>query len=208
VIVALNSLLLLKTISVWIDAAGPGAIWPWFTVIPGVAGIALLLVYVALPDLWMKRGPVPAAAPGPPTIRFEVPHYRRIGVALDFGEKDGKILSHAVALASHHEATLHLFHVVEGVGGMVHGSEAADVEAREDAQRLEGIAHQVAEAGVRVVTALGYGRVPDELVRLAVGEKIDLLVMGGHGHRGLQDLLFGASISEVRHRLSVPVLVV
>jgi manganese transport protein len=208
VIIALNTLLLVKTISGWIAAAAPGALWPWVTVVPGAVGIALLLGYVAMPDAWRKRPPVPAAAPGLPTVRFEVPHYRHIGVALDFGEKDGKVLSHAVALASQHGATLHLFHVVEGVGGIVLGPEAADVEAREDARHLEGIARQVEGEGVRVVTALGYGRVPEELVRLAEGEKIDLLVMGGHGHRGLQDLLFGASISEVRHRLTVPVLVV
>ena len=55
---------------------------------------------------------------------------------------------------------------------------------------------------------LGFGRVPTSSSRLAEQHKIDLLVMGGHGHRGLKDLLFGASISEVRHELSIPVLVV
>ena len=42
----------------------------------------------------------------------------------------------------------------------------------------------------------------------AAGKEVDLLVMGGHRHRGLKDLFFGASVSKVRHQLSIPVLVV
>lgn len=210
VIIALNTFLLVNTISAWIGEAGSGALWPWFTVVPGAAAIALLLIYVSLPDRLVGRRWVPPAAEptGMPPLRFEVPHYRRIGVALDFKEKDEVVLSHALALASQHRAKLHLFHVVEGVGGILHGKEAADNEAREDAAALTHIAAQLEKEGVEVVTALGFGLVPDQLVRLAESEKIDLLVMGGHGHRGLQDLLFGSSITVVRHRLAVPVLVV
>jgi manganese transport protein len=98
--------------------------------------------------------------------------------------------------------------VVEGVGGQVHGTDADDTEAREDAAHLNRIAEQVRAEKQEVVTALGYGRVPNALVTLAREQKIDVLVMGGHGHRGLQDILFGASISEVRHKLEIPVLVV
>ncbi|MBI3789170.1 MAG: universal stress protein, partial [Ignavibacteriales bacterium] len=55
---------------------------------------------------------------------------------------------------------------------------------------------------------LGYGNVPEQIVRLSKEHGIDLLVMGGHRHRGLKDIFFGASISKVRHALSIPVLVV
>jgi manganese transport protein len=34
------------------------------------------------------------------------------------------------------------------------------------------------------------------------------VVMGAHGHKGLKDIVFGATINEVRHTLDVPVLVV
>jgi manganese transport protein len=50
--------------------------------------------------------------------------------------------------------------------------------------------------------------VPKQLVKLSTENNIDLLIMGAHGHRGVKDLIFGASISEVRHALSIPVLVV
>jgi manganese transport protein len=137
-----------------------------------------------------------------------MPQYRRIGVALDYGMKDATVLSHALTLGKHHHAALYLFHVVEGVGGQLHGTDADDAEARDDAAHLDRIANQVRAEGLEVVTALGYGRVPNALVVLAGEQKIDVLVMGGHGHRGLQDILFGASISEVRHKLEIPVLVI
>ena len=85
---------------------------------------------------------------------------------------------------------------------------AYDDEARKDLERLNEIALQLRNTGLAVEPILGFGRVPEELVRLSKEQGIDLLVMGGHRHRGLKDIFFGASVSEVRHRLSIPVLVV
>jgi manganese transport protein len=111
-------------------------------------------------------------------------------------------------LAKHHGSVLYLFHVVEGVSGQIYGTKAYDDEARSDLEYLEVIAAQVRDSGVEVRAALGFGRVPLQIIRLARENNVDVLVMGGHGHRGLKDILFGASISEVRHQLSIPVLVV
>ncbi len=208
IVIGLNSMLLFTTIQRWVVGAGPDAIWPWLTVVPGAIAIALLLTYVALHDSLRGRKAVPAPAAEVSPLRVDVPRYRRVGVALDYGVTDSRVFSHALALAKHHRATLCLFHVVEGVGGQIHGTDAADLEAREDAAYLNSIAAQARAEGIEVVTALGYGRVPNALVTLAGEQKIDALVMGGHGHRGLQDILFGASISEVRHKLEIPVLVV
>ncbi|MBN9660169.1 MAG: universal stress protein, partial [Acidobacteria bacterium] len=46
------------------------------------------------------------------------------------------------------------------------------------------------------------------IVRFTRECKPDLIVMGAHGHKGLKDLVFGATINEVRHAVGVPVLVV
>lgn len=35
-----------------------------------------------------------------------------------------------------------------------------------------------------------------------------MLVMGSHGHRGVAGLVFGQTVSAVRHALGIPVLVV
>ena len=134
--------------------------------------------------------------------------YARIGVALDYGALDNKVLSHAQMLVKQHHASVALFHIVEGVSGQLYGQDADDAEARKDLERLELVATQLRKTGMKVTPVLGFGRVPDELVRLSKEQEIDLLVMGGHRHRGIMDIFFGASVSEVRHQLSIPVLVV
>ncbi len=118
------------------------------------------------------------------------------------------MLSHALPLARQHDAVVCLFHVVEGAAGVAFGSDAYDKEAREDEAYLNQLAVALGHRGVEVETFLGFGDVAKELIRMVQEEKIDILVMGGHGHRGLSDLLFGSTISPVRHELQIPVVVV
>jgi manganese transport protein len=206
IIVGLNANLVVQTISDWIADAGENELWLWVTVVPIAAGCGLFLLYVTFYDFFKrrKRGELPV----PETIDFHRQQYKRIGVSLDYGTLDVKVLTHAQSLAKQSGAEMYLFHIVEGVSGQLFGREAADEEAREDQQRLEALAEQVRQSGVLASAVLGYGDVPEQLVKLAKEYQIDLLVMGGHRHRGLKDLLFGASISKVRHRLSIPVFVV
>ena len=205
IIVGLNAKLVFGAISDWIADAGPNAFWIWVTVVPVAIGCALLLVYLSVPESWRRKKAAPRAAA--PVVLTEQ-KYSRIGVAVDYGVIDAKVLSHAQTLAHQHKAELFLFHIVEGVSGQLYGKDAYDDEARNDAEQLEGIAKQLQMAGIKSTPTLGYGRVPEQLVRLAEEHHIDLLVMGGHRHRGLMDLILGATVSKVRHRLSIPVLVV
>ena len=59
-----------------------------------------------------------------------------------------------------------------------------------------------------VDTALGYGDASAEIVNITRQKGIDLMVLGGHGHRGLLDLVHGATITAVRHDLNIPVVTV
>jgi manganese transport protein len=210
VIVGLNANLIINTVGDWIASAGPNAIWLWVTVVPFAVGCAFLLVYIAVPKSWRERKirrrvPVPMELPA----ISEVPErYAVIGAAIDYESPTERVLSHAQSLAVQHKASLYLFHVVEGASGLVYGSEAYDEEARKDREYLEAIATQLRGSGLEVTPVLGYGRPTTELIRLAKTHHVDLLVMGGHGHKYLADLLFGTTISKVRHELGIPVLVV
>jgi manganese transport protein len=205
IIVVLNGNLVGNTLTGWIHQAGGKGLWLWLTVVPITLGCALLLLYISLPKSWRRKEKGPAL---PSALELTSPQYSRIGVAIDYGEKDEKVLSHAQTLARQHGATIYLFHVVEGVSGQLYGPKAYDDEARQDRPRLEKVAQQLQGFGLEVQTALGFGYVPRELVRLAEENQVDLVVMGGHGHRGLKDIFFGATISKVRHALKIPVFVV
>jgi manganese transport protein len=206
IIVVLNAQLVISTVRGWITNMENGSTILWFTVVPLIAGIFILLIYISLPKSWRRRKPTMPSE----IERLEfVPHpYTRIGVALDLGAMDTKVLSHAQSLAQQNGAHLVLMHVVEGVGGQLFGKHAYDDETRDDMQHLEKHAEELRSTGIDVQAVLGFGRVPKEIIRIAQEQKIDLLVMGGHGHRGMKDLIFGTSISKVRHALKIPVLVV
>ena len=205
VILGLNVKLIADTILGWFEEAGSNTFWLWIIVVPVIVVCALLLLYISIPKSWKRKKSVPSPEP---TVALTQMHYSKIGVAIDYGIMDGKVLSHAQTLAVQHKAAVYIFHIVEGVSGQLYGKDAYDNEARKDQEHLEHLAAQLRQTGVEAFPMLGFGNVPKQLVKLANETKIDILVMGGHRHRGMKDIFFGASISEVRHKLSVPVLVV
>ncbi len=139
--------------------------------------------------------------------------FERIGVALEAKATDAAMLAEALALARANQAQLVLLHVVEGVGGQWYGPQTGDMESRQDQAYLDALVQRLRESpgakGVPAIRAvLGFGDVPKQIVRLARENQIDLLVVGGHGHKGLADLIHGQTINDVRHGLTAPILAV
>jgi manganese transport protein len=216
VIVVLNGKLVVEQIQEWIAASSQPALI-YLTAVPTAVALGCLLLYITLkPFIHLPpRETIPAwrklthfVRAKEDSLDLDVPRYRRLGVAVAFNDDDRKVLSHALPLARQHDAALCLFHVVEGAGSTVFGPEAYDTEAREDEEYLNRLATALGHKGVEVEVFLGFGDVPGELVRLALEQTIDVLVMGGHGHRGISDLLFGSTISPVRHELDIPIIIV
>jgi manganese transport protein len=73
---------------------------------------------------------------------------------------------------------------------------------------LKRVADALRADGLQATPLLGFGNVPREILRLVKESNVDCLVMGGHGHRGLGDVIFGTTISPVRHGLSIPMIIV
>ena len=206
IVIVLTVRLAIGSLADWISSAGNHAILLWLIVVPITILIFILLIYISLPKKWRRRE---HAMPSEiEQIESEQHPFTNIGVAIDLSEMDSKVLSHARTLAQQNSAHLVLIHVVEGVGGQIFGKNAYDNEARDDMKHLEGHAKQLRTSGLEVQAVLGFGRISKEIVRIADEQKIDLLVMGAHGHRGIKDIIFGTSITKVRHGLKIPVLVV
>lgn len=216
IIVVLNLKLVSEQFVKWVTQP-PQPLLIYMTVLAlGLAIVGLLLYVTLKPFVHMpRRESIPAWKKLEHFIRAEedkldldVPRYTRVGVAVAHGNEDKKVLSHALPLARQHDAVLCLLHVVEGAGGIVFGPDAYDTEAREDEQYMNQLARALGHRGVEVEFFLGFGDVIKELIRLVHEQHIDILVMGGHGHRGIADLIFGSTIEPVRHGLEIPVVIV
>ena len=81
-------------------------------------------------------------------------------------------------------------------------------EMKADRSYLEQTAAQLRAEGLSVSLHLALGDPPTEILKTAEAENCDLIAMTSHGHRLVGDLLFGSTIHEVRHRTSIPVLLV
>ena len=136
--------------------------------------------------------------------------YQHILIPLENSAADRIILDHVRPLVKLTGAKLLLLHVADGwVARNFNQLKLAESEEmKTDREYLEKVAGQLRDDGFTVETLLALGDPPDEILKVAEGEHCDLIAMAGHGHRLFGDLFYGSTITEVRHRTSIPVLTV
>jgi len=136
--------------------------------------------------------------------------YRKILVALENGPADEALVPHVSQLAQLCGAELLLVHVADGwvARNFDKLKLAESEEMRADRDYLESRARELRDAGLTVSARLAAGDPPAEILKTADEEQCDLIAMTTHGHRLIKDLLLGSTIDPVRHRASVPVLLV
>nr|HQV06899.1 universal stress protein [Chitinophagaceae bacterium] len=83
-----------------------------------------------------------------------------------------------------------------------------DLETRKDQEQLELYIAQLKEKNIIATGILGFNDRAREIARICNENKVDMLVIGAHGHKGIKDLLFGQTIDAVRHHVKIPVFVV
>jgi manganese transport protein len=130
-----------------------------------------------------------------------------VAVAIDFSSKDQQTISQALSIGGR-DARYLLVHIVESAGALMMEKDISDRESGEDQVQLERYIGALKAQGFEAEYALGFGKPSKEIPGIVTRFNSDLLVMGGHGHRGLKDLIFGETINAVRHRVKIPVLAV
>jgi manganese transport protein len=209
IVIGLNVVLIGMSMQEWAEAVSKdgGNAWLIYVTVGPIA--VLLAAFLGWIGLYPYRRQ-PAELPRGPALRepLAAVQYRNIGVAVELEGGDHAVLAQAVALARTHRARLIAVHVVEGPGAAVYGSETADEESRRDREIMLELVEQLRKDGLAADGVLGYGNPPEELVRVVNAEKLDLLVVGTHGHKFLADLALGQTVAPVLHKLTIPVLVV
>jgi len=136
--------------------------------------------------------------------------YKKILVALENSRADEALLPHVAELARLHHSQLLLVHVADGWVARNYDrlKLVESDEMKEDHAYLESTAERLRAEGLEVLTRLAAGDPPAEILKTADSEQCDLIAMTTHGHRLIKDLILGSTIDPVRHKASVPVLLV
>ncbi|HPH38518.1 MAG TPA: divalent metal cation transporter, partial [Sediminibacterium sp.] len=132
---------------------------------------------------------------------------QKIAVALDFTKADEKLIAHALAQGNT-EVEYQLIHIVESVSARYSNYSSDDAETRKDTERLNSYVSQLIQKGYKATAMLGYTHRVKEIVRLVNESNAEMLIMGAHRHSGIKDYVFGETIEDVRHQLTIPVLIV
>lgn len=207
VIVILNIKLVIEEIGGW--AKGSGGWYISVLIVPVAVLIGLFLLYIFIYPLFAKS-----------RISNNVPHgnamdilqadqisYARIGVPVDFSRNDLNTIRHAM-IQGGKEAEYHLIHIVETAAARYHGKATMDHETLSDEENLEKYCRNLVELGYHAIPHIGFGGAATAIAEITKNNNLELLVMGAHGHKGLKDLIFGTTVEGVRHKVTIPVLVV
>ncbi len=210
IIVSLNIKLVIDKISEWLSGDNaPGTLVSVLVIAVASASLLLLLYLIIHP--FIKKQVIPARqlphGAGVLIDRYKKITYQNIGLCIDFASKDAEVIQHALSQGGN-GMTLHLIHIVETAAARYTGGTVHDFETKQDENNLQNYVDQLSEMGFDARLHLGYGNVPDGIAKIVKENQIEFLVIGAHGHRGIKDLVLGTTVDALRHKISIPLLIV
>lgn len=138
---------------------------------------------------------------------------KKILFATDFSEGSSHALPYAVDMAKHYEAKLYFIHVIYDVAKTT-GWYVPHVSIDEIYKDIEKRAQVELEKSfveeMRGFKDIEYfvlrGTPHEELTKFAEDKKIDLIVLGTHGRKGIDRIIFGSTAEQVVRNALCPVL--
>jgi manganese transport protein len=211
IIIALNGNLVYQELNNILNRGGILGKLVGFIGLPLIIVCTLILIWIIIAP-WVKERKSWEAKPSViDKISIAEPAadpFTHIGVALDNSEVDELVISRAMSLAKIHKAQITLIHVTESPGVQVFGENMSDEHTRNDIVFINEVAEILKQQGFKANPILRAGRADREIIKVVREQKIDLLLMGAHGHRLIGDMLFGETVTNVRHNLDIPIMVV
>jgi manganese transport protein len=131
---------------------------------------------------------------------------KHIAIAVDYSIKDSNAISKGLQMGGKSAKYL-LIHISDTPNAMLYGNQTTDSESMSDKNNLVKYASQLIGEGYQVDFKLGYGKPSNIIPEIVNAQNVELLIMGAHGHKGIQDILFGTTIDDVRHKVKIPVLI-
>ena len=138
---------------------------------------------------------------------------KKILFPLDLTENSSKILPYVLSVSEKYNSQIYLIHVVQDLnkwGKLYVPHPSLDKFQEEAIKNAEKAMDKICENQLqscpnfqkRVVS----GDTVDEILKIIESESIDLLIMGTHGRKGLEHVIFGSVAENVVKKSPVPVL--
>jgi len=139
--------------------------------------------------------------------------YDRILLPTDGSGLMGSVIEHAVGLAAHHDATLHVLYVantasLSNLPADVGWENVTEALRKEGENAIAAVETDADERGVAVESEIREGTPAKEIVQYADNQGCDIVVMGTHGRSGVDRLLLGSVAEQVVRSSDVPVLTI
>jgi nucleotide-binding universal stress UspA family protein len=135
----------------------------------------------------------------------------RILCPVDFSEASTKAYDYAYSLALRCRAKLFVEHVIPIFEfGYPFAAEAGIYSdlVKNDNREIEKLVTRRPAQGLAIQTDVRIGSVADSVLDFAQRQKVDLIVMGTHGRRGVDRLVMGSTTESVLRKARCPVLAV
>ncbi len=140
---------------------------------------------------------------------------KKILFPVDLTENSSKILPYVLSIAEKYNSLIYLLHVVQDLNKwgklyVPHPSmDGFQKEANEGAKKaMDRICENELQGCPNFQKRIVSGDTVDEILKVVESENIDFLIMGTHGRKGLEHVLFGSVAENVVKKSPVPVLTV
>jgi nucleotide-binding universal stress UspA family protein len=143
-----------------------------------------------------------------------MPICKRILVPVDLADFSPRIAPYVKTVVEKFGAEVHLLYVERELKEYTSGrvpdisiTRKFEAEALHEAEaQLRKIAEEHLQGCPAVIARVETGHAAESIIRYVRAEKIDLIILGTHGKRAVEHLVFGSVAEEVLKRSTVPVL--
>jgi nucleotide-binding universal stress UspA family protein len=141
---------------------------------------------------------------------------KKILFPCDLMKNSSKILPYVLTFSEKYDSMIYLLHVVEDLSkwysGFYDSRSSMDLYQNKALKRAEACMDKLCEEQLQNCPNFQrrkvFGDPATEILKTIDSEEIDLVIMGTHGHKGLEDTIFGSVAENVMKKSPVPVLVI
>jgi nucleotide-binding universal stress UspA family protein len=139
--------------------------------------------------------------------------FNKILFPIDFSESAAKLIPYVLTMAQAFHSRVFLLYVVRDFQYLTSFHVPHPSLDRLESEVLENAQKMISRVGEEnfppgYVTRVSRGDAAGEIIQYAEVEKIDLIIMGTHGRKGLDRTLFGSVAANVVKNSPVPVMVI